>query len=65
MDTLIAFDVNPTVGALEIGTLVSMFLFGIVTLQVYLYYRNFPKDNALLKIVVRRIRLCVTFRYLD
>lgn len=46
-----AFDPHPTLGALEIGAFISIFLFGIVTVQVYLYFRHFPKDNNVLKAV--------------
>ncbi|KAF9471161.1 hypothetical protein BDN70DRAFT_784519, partial [Pholiota conissans] len=46
------FNAQPTLGALFIGVLISCFLFGIVTLQTYLYYRKFPEDRARLKIMV-------------
>ncbi|KAF7290105.1 hypothetical protein HMN09_01315700 [Mycena chlorophos] len=46
---LAAFNPNPTIGALLVGTLVSYVLFGITTVQVYLYYGRFPDDRLDLK----------------
>ncbi|KIM78604.1 hypothetical protein PILCRDRAFT_824236 [Piloderma croceum F 1598] len=46
------FDPNTTVGALEGGVLVSNLLFGIVTMQVYLYYQKYPRDRWSLKALV-------------
>ncbi|CAA7270107.1 unnamed protein product [Cyclocybe aegerita] len=47
-----ALDVNGTLGALCIGVLISVFLFGIATVQAYIYYSNFPEDKVKLKILV-------------
>ncbi|KAJ7114838.1 hypothetical protein C8R44DRAFT_880908 [Mycena epipterygia] len=41
-----------TLGALEIGTVVGTFLFGILTLQTFNYYRQFPEDSKTLKVTV-------------
>jgi len=41
-----------TLGALEIGFIVGTFLFGMVTLQNFYYYRTFPQDSLGLKTVV-------------
>ncbi|KAJ7433718.1 hypothetical protein FB451DRAFT_1313347 [Mycena latifolia] len=41
-----------TYGALEIGSAVATFLFGILTLQAFNYYREFPQDSKLLKITI-------------
>ncbi|KAJ7114886.1 hypothetical protein C8R44DRAFT_880946 [Mycena epipterygia] len=41
-----------TLGALEIGTVVGTFLFGILTLQTFNYYRQFPADSKKLKLTV-------------
>ncbi|KAJ7254992.1 hypothetical protein B0H12DRAFT_1071102 [Mycena haematopus] len=49
---LSSLDSNGSLGALEIGTLVGVFLFGIETLQTFNYYRHFPKDPNLLKAAV-------------
>ncbi|KAJ4465242.1 hypothetical protein C8J55DRAFT_552725 [Lentinula edodes] len=38
-----------TLGFLEIGVLISGVLFGIFTMQVYIYHKNFPKDSSWLK----------------
>ncbi|KAJ7114955.1 hypothetical protein C8R44DRAFT_795102 [Mycena epipterygia] len=41
-----------TPGAIEIGTVVGTFLFGILTLQTFNYYRQFPQDLMPLKIII-------------
>ncbi|KAJ3753181.1 hypothetical protein EV360DRAFT_88020 [Lentinula raphanica] len=41
---------NMTLGVLEIGILLSGVLFGVVTSQVYIYHKNFPKDSLWLQI---------------
>ncbi|KAI3621728.1 hypothetical protein WG66_016711 [Moniliophthora roreri] len=46
------FDVNNTIGALEVGALVTIFLFGVVTLQVYFYFSRFPDDSWYIKLLV-------------
>jgi hypothetical protein len=38
--------------ALEIGVMISCVLFGVVTLQVYDYYKEFPEDRLFLKCFV-------------
>ncbi|KAJ7113829.1 hypothetical protein C8R44DRAFT_795847 [Mycena epipterygia] len=43
---------NGTLGSIEIGGIVGTFLFGIVTLQVYNYYRQYPGDSGPLKLLV-------------
>ncbi|KAJ7123376.1 hypothetical protein C8R44DRAFT_735031 [Mycena epipterygia] len=43
-----------TLGAFEIGTAVGTFLFGILTLQTFNYYRQFPGDSMPFKIIVSR-----------
>ncbi|KAF8071611.1 hypothetical protein FPV67DRAFT_884030 [Lyophyllum atratum] len=35
---------DSTVGAFEIGVMVSLFLFGLVTVQTFSYYKKFPND---------------------
>ncbi|KAF9043366.1 hypothetical protein BJ165DRAFT_1484517 [Panaeolus papilionaceus] len=42
---LVHVDLNDTIGLLEIGSLFSVFLFGIVTLQVHFYYTTFRNDG--------------------
>ncbi|KAJ7765727.1 hypothetical protein B0H16DRAFT_1883154 [Mycena metata] len=41
-----------TLGALEIGTLLSYWLFGATTTQAYTYYGRFPNDSRKLKSLV-------------
>ncbi|KJA20415.1 hypothetical protein HYPSUDRAFT_68590 [Hypholoma sublateritium FD-334 SS-4] len=42
-----------TFGALEIGATVSVFLFGVATLQVHVYFTRFPDDRRYFKALVR------------
>jgi hypothetical protein len=39
-------------GALQIGTLISYALFGVTTMQLYIYYSRFPDDSRVLKVLV-------------
>lgn len=41
-----------TVGALEIGVIISTFLFGISTVQTHTYFRRFPRDGWIIKCLV-------------
>jgi hypothetical protein len=50
--TFTLHDINTTIGALEIGVLICMFLLGVSTVQVYVYYIKFPKDNWKIKTLV-------------
>ncbi|KAJ7642913.1 hypothetical protein B0H17DRAFT_1216281 [Mycena rosella] len=52
------FDPNSTVGALEIGVLVSYVLFGFTTLQTYIYFTRFPDDRGRLKYLVTFVWCC-------
>ena len=38
-----------TLGAIEIGALISIFMFGLLILQVFRYFRRFPNDPLILK----------------
>jgi len=49
------FDISDTFGALLIGALVTMTIYGITTLQAYLYYVSFPKDGKATKLLVASI----------
>ncbi|KAF8188119.1 hypothetical protein BJ912DRAFT_410398 [Pholiota molesta] len=53
-----AFSVEDTLGALSIGALVSLFLFGAITLQVYMYLIHFQNDNRNLKMLVGFVWTC-------
>ncbi|KII90732.1 hypothetical protein PLICRDRAFT_39309 [Plicaturopsis crispa FD-325 SS-3] len=44
--------VDSSVGALEIGILVSLFLFGTTTVQAFVYFQRFPRDVTTLKLLV-------------
>ncbi|KAJ7020865.1 hypothetical protein C8F04DRAFT_1403338 [Mycena alexandri] len=46
-----SFDPNTTLGALQIGVLISYVLFGIMTSQTYIYYRHFTDDPPRLKVL--------------
>ncbi|KAJ8517382.1 hypothetical protein ONZ45_g5417 [Pleurotus djamor] len=46
----------------EAGAAVSIFLFGLSTMQVYLYFSRFPKDRWMIKLL--SLRLKVTTIYL-
>ncbi|KAF5385563.1 hypothetical protein D9757_006797 [Collybiopsis confluens] len=52
-DPLPPFNIDTSLGAFEIGTIVAAFLFGITTLQVYLYFEQYPNDGKILKLMVR------------
>ncbi|KAF7355528.1 hypothetical protein MSAN_01469800 [Mycena sanguinolenta] len=52
------FNPNVTLGALEIGVLVSYVLFGITTVQTYIYSTRFPDDPWKLKAFVAFVWLC-------
>lgn len=41
-----------TVGALEIGTSFSLVLFGIMTMQTYMYWCRFEDDRPAFKVLV-------------
>ncbi|KAH0582343.1 hypothetical protein H2248_010291 [Termitomyces sp. 'cryptogamus'] len=45
-------NLSATLGALEIGVLVSIFLFGVVTVQTFTYYKKFPDDRWSLRAFV-------------
>ena len=45
-------NIDTTVGALLIGTYISVALFGFTTLQGYNYYLNYPDDRLQIKSLV-------------
>ncbi|KAF8195632.1 hypothetical protein K438DRAFT_1826265 [Mycena galopus ATCC 62051] len=55
---LLPFDPNPTIGALQIGVLVSYVIFGVTTTQTYIYYTRFPDDQWKLKAFVTFVWVC-------
>lgn len=42
-----------TLGVLEIGSLLGVFLFGVVSLQTFNYYTMYPDDGWVNKTLVR------------
>ena len=48
-----SFSLANTFGALEIGVAVAIFLFGVVTVQTFMYYQRFPDDRLHFKTLVR------------
>ncbi|KAJ7222165.1 hypothetical protein GGX14DRAFT_428160, partial [Mycena pura] len=51
-------DVDPSLGAYQIGVLVSYGLFGVVTTQTYTYFTRFPDDSVETKTLVGFLWLC-------
>ncbi|KAJ7496717.1 hypothetical protein FB451DRAFT_201298 [Mycena latifolia] len=49
---------DTTLGAIEIGVLISYALFGFTTLQTYIYFSRFPDDRRLLKYMVSFVWFC-------
>ncbi|KAJ7916147.1 hypothetical protein B0H13DRAFT_2323635 [Mycena leptocephala] len=58
MDPVLSSSLNTTLGALQIGVLVSYVLFGVTTTQAYIYYSRFPDDSAKLKALVAFVWVC-------
>ncbi|KAJ7125279.1 hypothetical protein C8R44DRAFT_875096 [Mycena epipterygia] len=52
------FDPNLTLGALEIGVLISYALFGFATLQAYIYFDRFTEDPRPLRCLVAFVWCC-------
>ncbi|KAJ7059584.1 hypothetical protein C8F01DRAFT_1254498 [Mycena amicta] len=50
-----ASTLNGTIGAELLGFVFSTFLLGVLTLQVFNYYRNFSKDSISVKIMVSAV----------
>ncbi|KAJ7181904.1 hypothetical protein C8R46DRAFT_1313546 [Mycena filopes] len=53
----LSFDLNTTLGALEVGIVVALFLSGMVTAQALAYSRRCRSDSRVLKCVVSRFIL--------
>ncbi|KAJ7851090.1 hypothetical protein B0H13DRAFT_2360368 [Mycena leptocephala] len=58
MDPATSFNLNKTLGALQIGVLISYVLFGVITTQTYIYYSRFPDDSRKLKVLVAFVWVC-------
>ncbi|KDQ29750.1 hypothetical protein PLEOSDRAFT_167588 [Pleurotus ostreatus PC15] len=61
MSALIDFSILSSIAAIEIGILVSSVLFGIVTLQAFIYFRTYPGDPKPLKILLLLIGRVLEF----
>jgi hypothetical protein len=49
---MLGLDLNPTMGAVEIGVTTSAVLFGVTSVQTYMYYHRFSDDPLKTKILV-------------
>ncbi|KAJ6571665.1 hypothetical protein B0H19DRAFT_663997 [Mycena capillaripes] len=58
MSSAVSFNPETTLGACELGVLVSYILFGVTTTQVYIYYHRFPDDSLNLKALVAFVWVC-------
>ncbi|KAF7342358.1 hypothetical protein MVEN_01824400 [Mycena venus] len=58
MDSVVHFNPDSTLGAFQIGVLVSYALFGVTTTQMYIYYSRFPDDSRKLKALVAFVWVC-------
>lgn len=47
-----------TFGAIEIGSIFAIFLFGIITLQAYVYFTTFDEDHLAFRALV-----CIAFLF--
>ncbi|KAJ6577560.1 hypothetical protein B0H19DRAFT_1120370 [Mycena capillaripes] len=54
-----SFNPHSTIGATEIGVLVSYVLFGALTIQTYTYYGLFPEDSRNIKALVAFVWIAV------
>ncbi|KAJ7902809.1 hypothetical protein B0H14DRAFT_2555289 [Mycena olivaceomarginata] len=58
MASFASFNPNTTLGAYQIGVLVSYMLFGVTTAQTYIYYGRFPHDSPKFKALVAFVWVC-------
>ncbi|KAJ7826073.1 hypothetical protein B0H14DRAFT_3874172 [Mycena olivaceomarginata] len=58
MSSPASFNPNTTLGAYQIGVLVSYVLFGVTTAQTYVYYGRFPDDSRKFKALVAFVWVC-------
>ncbi|KAJ6468212.1 hypothetical protein C8R45DRAFT_1218743 [Mycena sanguinolenta] len=58
MDPAFAFDADATLGAYLIGVLVSYVLFGVTSMQIYIYFGRFPDDTPKFKVLVAFVWIC-------
>jgi hypothetical protein len=53
--------IDNTIGAFQIGCNIAVFLFGVVSLQVYRYHRDYREDKILLKALVSEETLWTSY----
>ncbi|KAJ7635902.1 hypothetical protein B0H17DRAFT_1107338 [Mycena rosella] len=58
MEPVVSLNPDTTLGAYQIGVLISYVLFGVTTAQMYIYYTRFPEDSIQLKILVAFVWGC-------
>ncbi|KAF8194410.1 hypothetical protein K438DRAFT_1827945 [Mycena galopus ATCC 62051] len=58
MASVISFNPDNTLGAYQIGVLISYVLLGVTTTQVYIYCSRFPEDSFKVKALVAFVYLC-------
>ncbi|KAF7290038.1 hypothetical protein HMN09_01308800 [Mycena chlorophos] len=46
------WNINASLGVVEIGAILSMWLFGVNTSQAYTYYQDYPHDRGIFKAIV-------------
>ena len=46
------FTLTPTLGALEVAILISSLLYGVTTLQAWMYAENYSTDQRYLRVMV-------------
>ncbi|KAJ7508905.1 hypothetical protein B0H11DRAFT_2270481 [Mycena galericulata] len=51
MEPVVSLNPDTTIGAYQIGVLISYVLFGVTTAQMYIYYIRFPEDSIKLKVL--------------
>lgn len=45
-------------GSMEMGVLISVFMFGLFNLQVFVYYRHYPNDPWVIRTLVSNVAVC-------
>ncbi|KAJ6571601.1 hypothetical protein B0H19DRAFT_663107 [Mycena capillaripes] len=58
MESAVGFNSTGTLGAFQIGVLVSYVLFGVMNTQTYIYFGRFPNDSTKLKALVAFVWVC-------
>ncbi|KAJ7053183.1 hypothetical protein C8F01DRAFT_555286 [Mycena amicta] len=58
MSAVASFDLGSTIGAFEVGVLISYVIFGITSLQAYVYYTRSEDDPVALRLMIAFVWLC-------